>query len=97
MNLKNMFNKHKVERVIVDCFEGKVKCSECKCWLDKKDAHLVTNESYLIGYGKWEDYYCQAHKPKFSKTAYLNRVNHYYREVETDFKGEPLGYKKIER
>ena len=65
-----------------------VKCEECKCLLEKSDAHKVANFGHLITYN--DDYYCVSHKKPYTKTLY----NRYFSSMEVTEQGEPIGYIK---
>lgn len=78
-----------------DPFENKVKCEECKLYTDKSDAQKVkeTNTRY---YEQAEIYYCKAHKVPYDE-CFTNRAGlcFYFKRMEVDKDGTPLGYKKL--
>ena len=45
----------------------KVKCDECKHWVDKEDAQEITHESYYDDFFSQQtiDYYCPMHKKPY--------------------------------
>ena len=75
-------------------FADKVKCEECKCWLDKSDAIPVDTSTI---YGNGALYYCCSHKKKYKKVIYLDVPPYiiYIGEIQVDDSGEPIGYKKM--
>ena len=81
-----------------DPFEDKVKCEECKHWVDKYDCSDVDyNVAHSFMYPIREKlYYCPEHtKPYSRKTDYSCSDTKYFKEIEVDKDGTPLGYKKI--
>lgn len=73
-------------------FANKVKCNECKAWIDKTDASTV--KSFGL-FGETADYYCPVHKKPYARyiLAYPNNI--YFAEIEVDEDGVPVGYKKV--
>lgn len=77
-----------------DFFEDKVKCDECKHWIDKYDASSVD-----AGYNMWLGltilWYCPMHKKPYSRFISAQPENLYFGEVQMDKDGTPIGYEKI--
>ena len=78
-----------------------VKCEECKCLIEKNDAHKVVNSGHylnLSSYIMYDDklvygdkYYCISHKKPYTRTLY---DRYFSAEVEVTRSGEPIGYIK---
>lgn len=75
--------------------EDKVKCNECKCWLSKADAQTVEFLSTGISFGYSYHYYCKSHRKPYTRLLLSSLDRIYFKEIEVDEKGEPIGYKKI--
>lgn len=74
-----------------DPFADKVKCGQCKCWVDKSDASQVT----CFGlFGIVVQWYCPTHKKPYSWYTQGTPTNSYYGEVSMTADGVPVGYKK---
>lgn len=76
-------------------FKDKVKCKECKCWLDKYDAQVVSVQLGLYSTFKDEEYYCNTHRKPYKKVICRVDKDIFIEEIEVDKDGEPIGYKKI--
>lgn len=88
-------------------YRGKVvSCNDCKCLLYEIDAQKILSTPYSINilYGKYIDsyrYYCNEHKKKYELETekdydtWGNITYKYYKIIEVDNEGEPIGYKKI--
>jgi len=79
-----------------------VSCNECKCLLYENDAQkietLFTNEFTLLGKTKSYKYYCNTHRINYDRIVSTYFVgDFYYKEMQVDEKGEPIGYKKIKQ
>lgn len=75
-----------------DPFEGKVKCIECKHYIDKMDAQVVAVEwSFVTDYY----YYCSMHKQPYDVRSFSRFGISYYKKLEVTQTGEPVGYEKI--
>jgi hypothetical protein len=61
-----------------------VACFDCGS-IVKKD------ETKEVAYGSRQFYFCRTHRPPFDKIS----LGRYYGTVEMDYKGTPIGYKKI--
>ena len=90
-----MFGKKELK--CPDPFKDKVKCRECRCWLDKSDSHEVD-----VCYGMDTQYYCHAHKKPYSRIILPgwygvlgDSAPRYFGEVQMTEGGIPVGYKKI--
>lgn len=84
------FTNNKKTMDCPDPFEDKVKCEECKCWLDIEDSQAIR-----ANYG--QVYYCGVHRKSYSRIVSDNPFrtnNRYFREIECDKDGNPIGYKK---
>ena len=69
-----------------------VKCEECKCLLEKRDAQEVDFRAFMVDS---QNYYCEVHrKPYSSVTDFVGKK--YFGEVEMDKDGTPIGYVKIQ-
>lgn len=82
--------------IYMDCpdpFKGKVKCQECKHYIDKSDAQKI---SYISMYGGREFFYCPMHKKPYDEYTCFRMNTHYYRKLLVNEEGEPIGYKKVE-
>lgn len=73
-----------------DPFKDKVKCHECKHWIDKSDAHKVEVNSYYAV----TEYYCPMHKKPYTRKISCMYPVSYYGEVGMDEDGTPIGYTK---
>jgi len=75
-----------------DPFEDKVKCEECKHWIDKSDGQRIEDSSDYL-------WYCPEHRKPYESVRYhyeFNmRVPSFYKKMEVDEHGEPVGYKKV--
>lgn len=74
--------------------EDTVSCDTCKCLLNKSDSYIVKRVSTAWSLIQEEYYdelfYCQKCKPNYTKEI----DGDYYKELQVDIKGEPIGYKK---
>ncbi len=85
-----------------DPFADKVKCEECRHWVDNIDAYPVLHNDlcrfrYTSPVSSSETlWYCKLCKKEYFKitTDGLGETR-YYKEIEVDEKGEPIGYAKI--
>ncbi len=79
----------------VNFFTDKVKCGECRCWLDKSDAFPVD-----VNVGLVVIYYCCPHKKPYRRVLTSGMFGEsrikYFGEVEMDSMGMPIGFKKEE-
>jgi len=75
-----------------DPFADKVKCNECKLWVDKSDASKVR---HLGLFGEVVEWYCPTHKKPYTSYIVAMPSNLYYGEVRMEADGTPIGYKKI--
>ena len=85
-----MFCNYKKESC-PDQFADKVKCDDCRCWMDKSDAkRLEVSADWLV----YDEYYCQAHKKPYSRTKryYLKdtAIWKFFAEVEVNESGVPI-------
>lgn len=79
-------------------FKNKVKCEECKLWLDKEDAYVVKHDTLNLFYSNLflTLYYCPKDKKPYTRSKYVSFENNkYYAELEVEKDGTPVGYKKI--
>lgn len=91
---------HKINKPIhqvtlLDCpdpFKNKVKCEECKHWVDKTDASVV---SYSGSFGYYYSYFCSMHKKPYTRTITAFPRNLFFGEVLMEQDGTPVGYEKI--
>ena len=83
-----MFNKN--------CFKDKVKCEECKHWIDKGDAQRIEVDlrSYFYDNSK-DEFYCNMHKKKYDRKIIYASSIFYFKEMLVNENGEPIGYTKI--
>lgn len=78
-----------------------VSCNKCKCLIYKHNAQevetLFTNEFNIpyLGNTKSYKYYCNTHRINYDRIVSTTFGDYYYKEIEVDEKGEPIGYKKI--
>lgn len=70
-----------------DPFKDKVKCEECKCWLDKYDAKKLT--VYGV-FGKYENLYCKSHAPKYDEMHTFSPDITYFGRCEVSKDGTPI-------
>lgn len=79
--------------------EDTVSCNTCKCLLNKSDSYIVMNKNSFYGMHLYEvecqkeyfeSFYCQKCKPNYTKILDTG----YYKELQVDINGEPIGYKK---
>jgi len=77
-----------------DPFEDKVKCEECKHWIDKSDAQEVANLRLVHFWpgSRTSSYYCPLHKKPYEK---ILSPGIYTKKMLVDENGTPIGYKKI--
>ena len=71
-----------------------IPCETCKCLINKSDAYEVATNQY----GSGTLYYCQTHKPSYSKVEYaltVSSIHAYYKELQVTEDGTPVGYKKV--
>lgn len=71
-----------------------VRCGECLCLIEKEYAQHIPN-SYMLN----EQYFCGIHRRKYdSRRIELPimgpEIIKYYKKIEVDEDGEPVGYKK---
>lgn len=73
-------------------FADKVKCDECRCWLDKNDAHKV-NMYHFIGHT--ELYFCGAHRKPYNEKVH-NGIDgiQYFGRMRMNEDGTPYTGKK---
>lgn len=92
------FNKKEKEEV-KDQFADKVKCEDCKHWVDKSECQEVENEHRDFDFyanGKRDYfYYCPMHKKPYDSIYKIVTIWNYYKKMEVDENGEPIGYQKI--
>lgn len=92
-----MRNKQSEQIREKDPFADKVKCGECKHWIDRSDAQIV------LMYIPWkiEAFFCPMHKKPYSSMYIAGtfgvQKHTYYGTVAMDEAGTPAGYKKIEK
>jgi len=82
------------KKTCLDPFADKVKCYECRHWIDKSDAQKVEASGFYDG-DRW---YCQLHKKPYSRVrtyAFADLATRFFGEVEMNKDGTPIGYKKI--
>ncbi len=79
-----------------DPFKDKVKCTECKHWIDKSDASSVLHRGGIY-YSQFIDWYCPMHKKPYTRYIMAFPNNLYYGEVRMEEDGTPVGYKKIDK
>jgi hypothetical protein len=87
-----MFNFKKQEQK--DCFANKVKCQECKCWLDECDAYK-TELKVPYSLSTRSEFYCFPHRKKYNEIHYHEdypEVSNlkYFGSVEMDEEGNPI-------
>lgn len=84
----SFFSKDK--EVCEDPFKDKVKCGECRCWIDKSDASVVDWNGYS------SDYYCPTHAKPYERVLcdHFGSVVRYYSSIEVTREGTPVGYVK---
>jgi len=97
--MKNSLSKIFREWVIGDLLEAKIpnliKCENCRCWLERKDAQIISVYSEVFNF---EEYYCRKCKQPYSEVklfSYSDIPNKYFKKIEVTEDGEPVGYKKI--
>lgn len=78
----------------MDCpnpFVDKVKCAECKHWIDKSDSSSVR----IVGLYSDMLYYCPMHKKAYDE-SWVTTLLHplYFGRVQMNDQGIPLGYVK---
>lgn len=81
-----------------DPFKDKVKCDKCKCWIDKNDAQIIDcRYSLSMYFGPFEKaylYFCQTDKRPYDRMSVSSIPFSYYKEMEVDMEGNPIGYTK---
>lgn len=75
-------------------FNKTVSCSNCKCKIDKKDAQKIA----VTSFPRIDCYYCgKCEKPYDSFLLASFLPPRFYKKMEVDKNGEPIGYKKIDK
>lgn len=78
-----------------------VSCETCKHIIFKRDAQEIEHQGYIWSLyfsGKRTRYYCPEHKRNYSSSSVdNNHRTHYYKEMEVDENGVPVGYVKEEK
>ncbi len=69
-----------------------VSCETCKCLLEKKDAQFVKATGMIV-----DRYYCQAHRVPYDEKFGFYGTCFYYKRIEVDEEGEPIGYTKTKK
>lgn len=89
-----MFNK---KPQCPDPFADKVKCDECKHWIDKSDAQEVHVMNSPWRDGNTLEYFCPQHKKNYTKKRVWGYGinNEYYQTMVVSEDGTPVGYEKI--
>lgn len=66
---------------------------ECGNLIYKEDANIVSHDYFEFYNPPTESkhYYCKLHSKNYEK----QRGSKYYKEIEVDRSGEPVGYKKV--
>lgn len=89
-----MFWKKK-EEPVENPFEDKVKCNNCRCWIDKFDAQVIPVELKafsIYGNSFYDNHYCRKckvpYKRKFILKTESETITTYYKEFEVDESGE---------
>lgn len=83
-----------------DPFANKVKCEECKHWIDKIDAQEVIQRDmpnislFLFDSGISKLYYCPKDRKPYEEHD-ARAKDSYYKKIEVTVEGIPVGYKKI--
>lgn len=82
-----------------DPFEDKVKCDECKHWIDKRDAKIV-RRTYEGWHDLGEEIYCPMHKKSYDRTDEFRDIDRkikvcYFKtlpehEIEVDENGNEI-------
>lgn len=72
-----------------DPFKDRVKCQECKHWIDRSDASIVKTVS---SWGIHEYWYCPMHKKSYNSFFSGHPKNIYFGEVQMEEDGTPVGY-----
>lgn len=86
---------NKTKDTPMDCpdpFKNKVKCEECKHYVDKSDAFSVKIWS---DFGETIMWYCPMHKKPYTSYIHAYPTYLYFGEVSMSEDGTPVGYKKI--
>lgn len=74
-----------------DPFADKVKCSECRHWVDRSDAQRISHSAY--GYS-FDEFYCPTHKKPYSRSSSTGMGWRYFGEIEMTEDGKPIAPKK---
>lgn len=88
-----MWNKKETKENCPDPFEDKVKCEECRCWIDLSDAKIV--EVVYDVWGGDKKNYCHAHAKPYQKVHYYSTQDkkpQYFGEVEMTEDGKPIAH-----
>lgn len=76
-----------------DPFKNKVKCEECKHYVDKYDAQEIKeNTRSLYWDGTKTLYYCPMHRKPYQRVRHSSYGTSYYAEVQVEEDGTPLGF-----
>lgn len=86
-----MFRDNKEKEGFPDPFADKVKCDECKHWIDKSDAQQVS----CTGLYNFIRSYCPLHKKPYSKVTKWSHPYRYFGELEMNEEGIPIGYEPV--
>ena len=78
-----------------NCFEDKVKCEECKHWIDKGDAQRIEVRVLYHFDENSDEFYCNMHKKKYDRKIISTSNISYFKEISVNENGEPIGYTKI--
>ena len=84
-----------------DPFENKVKCEECRLYTDKSDAQKIKKtRTYSHPFGAYsktkEIYYCKSHNVPYDECfGDATDTLFYFKHMEVDKDGTPVGYKKL--
>jgi len=78
----------RAEKEIKKIEKEKVSCNECKCLLYVEDAQKVVCPLY-------SEFYCRKCEKPYSRKSFNRYGLIYFKEIEVDERGLPVGYKKI--
>lgn len=78
-----------------ELLEKTVSCEICKCLIMKGDAQEIIVEYELGGIEPEKRYYCAQHTREYKKEkmGYYAGAR-YYKELEVNEEGDPIGYEK---
>ncbi len=85
-----MTSCRKKEEPCPDPFADKVKCDECKHWIDRSDAQIIDTHT---GFGSYTRCFCPMHRKPYTRVHNYTELV-YFAELRVNEDGTPYGYVK---